>query len=239
MFKKLPSLLIALALPFLLVVTSIRLVANDWFIHFEYNTRPGFPADPAGFTLEQRTRLALDGLYSVLPQGEGLIRLQQAQLPAGSPAFNEREIDHMQDVRVLMAQVYPIQWMGLALIVILGIVLRRAAAWRRAVPDGLRWGAILTLSLLAALIAYVLIDFDAFFLAFHRMFFAGDTFMFLYTDTLIRLYPEMLWSDAAILIGGLTAIVALALLAISRAWLKRVMRNAQCTVHNSQLSIVH
>ncbi|MBI5563545.1 MAG: TIGR01906 family membrane protein [Chloroflexi bacterium] len=225
MLKRLLSLLITLALPFLLVVSSIRLVANDWFIHFEYHTRPGFPADAYGFTLEERTRLAMAGLYSVLPQGEGLIRLQQATLPDGSAAFNEREIKHMQDVRVLMALVYPIQLAGLALIVILGFVLRRSATWRRAVPIGLKWGAIFTLSLLAALIGYVLINFDAFFLTFHRLFFEGDTFMFLYTDTLIRLYPEMLWSDASILIGILTVIMAVVILVISGAWLKKVMSN--------------
>ena len=226
MLKRLLALLITFALPFLLVVSSIRLVANDWFIHFEYNTRPGFPADPYGFTLEDRTRLAMDGLYSVLPQGEGLIRLQQAQLPDGSLAFNEREIKHMQDVRVLMALVYPVQLAGLALIVILGFVLNRSQNWRRAVPTGLKWGSSLTLTLLAVLIGYVLINFDAFFLTFHQLFFAGDTFMFLYTDTLIRLYPEVLWSDASILIGVLTVIVAVGLVVISGAWLKRVTRNA-------------
>jgi integral membrane protein (TIGR01906 family) len=222
MLKRLLAFLIALALPFLLVVSSIRLVANDWLIHFEYNTRPGFPADPYGFTLADRTRLAMDGLYSVLPQGEGMIRLQQAKLPDGSPAFNEREIKHMQDVRMLMGLVFPIQLIGLALIVLLGIVLHRFAAWRRVVPTGLKWGAILTLTLLAVLIGYVLINFDAFFLTFHQMFFAGDTFLFLYTDTLIRLYPEVLWSDASILIGVLTVMMAVALLVISGAWLKKV-----------------
>jgi integral membrane protein (TIGR01906 family) len=222
MLKRLLSLLIALALPFLLVVSCIRLVANEWFINFEYNLRPGFPADVYGFTLEQRTRLAMDGLYSVLPQGEGIIRLQQATLPDGSPAFNEREIKHMQDVRVLMGLVFPIQLIGLALIVILAIVLHRFPAWRRVVPNGLQWGSILTLTLLAGLIAYILINFDAFFLTFHQMFFAGDTFMFLYTDTLIRLYPEVLWSDASILIGVMTVIVAVGLFVISGAWLRRI-----------------
>ena len=164
----------------------------------------------------------MDGLYSVLPQGEGIIRLQQAKLPDGSPAFNEREIKHMQDVRVLMGVVFPIQLIGLALIIILAIVLHRFAAWRRVVPNGLKWGSILTLTLLAGLIAYVLINFDAFFLTFHQMFFAGDTFMFLYTDTLIRLYPEVLWSDASILIGVMTVIVAVVLLVGSGVWLKRV-----------------
>lgn len=224
MLKRLVSFLIAVVLPFLLVVSSIRLVANDWFIHFEYNTRPGFPADVYGFTPSDRTRLAMDGLYSVLPQGEGVSRLQQAQLPDGSPAFNEREIKHMQDVRVLMALVFPLQLGGLVLIAMLGWVLNRVKTWRRVVPDGLKWGAVLTLSLLAALIAYVLINFDEFFMTFHRLFFEGDTFLFSFTDTLIRLYPEMLWSDASILIGVLTVIMAIALLVLGTGWLKRVDR---------------
>lgn len=225
MLKRLCSLMIALALPFLLVVLSIRIVANPWFIYAEYS-RADFPVDAYGFTTAQRIPLALDGLYSVLPEGAGVIRLQQATLPDGSPAFNEREIKHMQDVRVLMALVFPLQLGGLALIAILGFVLNRVTAWRRAVPDGLKWGAILTLTLLAALIAYIVINFDAFFLTFHRLFFEGDTFMFLYTDTLIRLYPEMLWSDASILIGVLTVIMAIALLVLGNLWLKRVNRSA-------------
>jgi len=220
MSKTLLSFLIALTLPFLLVVLVIRLVANPWFIHFEYN-RPGFPADVYGFTLDQRTPLALDGLYSVLPEGEGLIRLERARLPDGSPAFNDREIRHMRDVRGLMAVVFPAMFAGWAAIVILAIALRRVPGWGRAVPLGLRWGAIITLALLAALIVYIVVNFDSFFLTFHRLFFEGDTFMFLRTDTLIRLYPEQLWLDASILIGALTVVIALALLIGSTYWLRR------------------
>ena len=69
---------------------------------------------------------------------------------------------------------------------------------------------------------YVVLNFDSFFLTFHRLFFAGDTFMFLYTDTLIRLYPEQLWSDASILIGVLTVVMAVALVVVSGRWNKRV-----------------
>ncbi len=91
-------------------------------------------------------------------------------------------------------------------------------------PQGLRAGSILTLLLLAGLIAYILINFDAFFLQFHQLFFEGDSFAFRYDDTLIRLYPEQLWSDAAILIGVLTGATAAALAAVSWWWLKRVKR---------------
>ncbi len=225
MLKRLCTFIIALALPFLLVVSSIRILANDWFIYFEYS-RPGFPPDAYGFTLEQRTPLALIGMHSVLPQSEGIILLERATLPDGSLAFNQREIKHMTDVRSLIEKVYPAQLIGLALMVMLAILLRKSTQWRTLIPKGLRWGAALTLTLLAVLIAYIFINFDSFFLTFHQAFFEGDSFAFLYTDTLIRLYPEQFWSDAAITIGAMTVVMALIILVLSQIWLKRVTRNA-------------
>jgi len=225
MLKKLLILVIALAVPFLLVVANIRIVANPWFIQFEYN-RPGFPADQYGFTLEQRTPLALAGLYSVVPEGAGMIELEQAKLPNGEPAFNAREIKHMRDVRVLMAAVFPLALIMSGVLVVLAIVFRKNSAYHEVVPQGLRAGSTLTLILLAGLIAYVLINFDAFFLQFHQLFFEGDSFAFRYDDTLIRLYPEQLWSDASILIGILTGVMVAVLLAGSWWWLKKVRRAA-------------
>jgi integral membrane protein (TIGR01906 family) len=84
----------------------------------------------------------------------------------------------------------------------------------------------LTLILLVGLIAYILINFDAFFLQFHQLFFEGDSFAFRYDDTLIRLYPEQLWNDAAILIGVLTGAMAVGLLVISWWWRRKVKREA-------------
>jgi integral membrane protein (TIGR01906 family) len=225
MLRRILIVAIALTIPFLLVVGNIRLVANPWFINFEYN-RPGFPADVYGFTLEQRTPLAMDGLYSVVPEGAGLILLEQAKLPNGEPAFNAREIKHMQDVRILMGKVFPLALIIGVVLVVLAIVFRKNAMYRDVVPQGLRAGSIVTLILLAGLIAYILVNFDAFFLQFHQLFFEGNSFAFRYDDTLIRLYPEQLWNDASILIGVLTGVLALVLLGISWWWLKKVKREA-------------
>jgi integral membrane protein (TIGR01906 family) len=225
MLRKILIGIIALTIPFLLVVANIRLVANPWFIQFEYN-RPGFPADAYGFTREQRTPLALAGLYSVVPEGAGMIELEQAKLPNGESAFNAREIKHMLDVRVLMATVFPLALIIGGVLIVLAIVFRKNQTYRDTVPRGLRAGSILTLSLLAGLITYILINFDAFFLQFHQLFFEGESFAFRYDDTLIRLYPEQLWSDASILIGMLTGVIAVAFLAISWWWLKKVKRAA-------------
>jgi integral membrane protein (TIGR01906 family) len=221
MLKKLLVFVITLLIPFLLVVASIRIVANPWFIQVEYN-RADFPPDPYGFTLEQRTPLGFAGLYSVVPEGAGMIELEQAKLPNGEPAFQAREIKHMLDVRVLIAKVFPLALIISGALIVLAIVFRKNPRYRDTVAQGLGAGSILTLVLLAGLIAYVLLNFDSFFLTFHRLFFEGDTFMFRYDDTLIRLYPEQLWSDAAILIGVLTGAMAVGLLVASRWWVKKV-----------------
>jgi integral membrane protein (TIGR01906 family) len=225
MLRKILIAVIALTVPFLLVVGNIRLVANPWFIQLEYN-RPGFPDDVYGFTREQRTPLAMAGLYSVVPEGAGMIELEQAKLPNGEPAFTAREIKHMEDVRVLMAKVFPLALIIGGALIVLAIVFRKNPRYNDTVPQGLRAGATLTLILLAGLIAYILINFDSFFLQFHQLFFEGDSFAFRYDDTLIRLYPEQFWSDASILIGVLTGVLAVALLAISWWWLKRIDRTA-------------
>lgn len=225
MLRKLFVLIIALTIPFLLTVANIRLVANPWFIQLEYN-RAGFPPDPYGFTREQRTPLGLAGLYSVVPEGAGLIELEQARLPSGEPAFTAREIKHMRDVRSLMALVFPLALIVGGVLIVLAIIFRKSPRYSDTVPLGLRAGATLTLILLAGLIAYILINFDAFFLQFHQLFFEGDSFAFRYDDTLIRLYPEQLWSDASILIGVLTGVMAVVLLVGSGRWLKKVKRSA-------------
>ena len=215
------STLIPILVPAILVVNCIRVLANDWYIHFEY-AKPDFPPDAYGFTPEQRTELALTGLHSVLPQdGAGIDLLRRERQPNGDPAFNERELGHMQDVRSLIGQVYPLHLIALAAIAVLALGLGRSAQMKRVVPRALQAGAILTLLIAAGLIAYILINFQTFFTQFHQLFFEGDTWQFQFTDTLIRLYPVRFWSDAATYIGVGTVAQALALLVAARMWSRR------------------
>ena len=53
-------------------------------------------------------------------------------------------------------------------------------------------------------VVFSLLAFRAFFTAFHRVFFEGDTWLFHYSDTLIRLFPERFWQDAFLWLGGLS-----------------------------------
>lgn len=214
MLSRLLSAVVVLALPAVLVLLNVRLLMNDWFIRLEY-ARPDFPPDVYGMSPEERLRLALTGLRSVT-QPPGASVLREVRFADGRPAFNEREIRHMQDVYVLQGAAFRV---GLILaLALLGAwaclwfsPATRPLAWR-----SLGWGGMLTLGLVLAILLGFLLRFDVAFTGFHRIFFEGETWIFPPTDTLIRLYPEKFWFDAAMWIGGLTLLEAAAVILLAR-----------------------
>jgi integral membrane protein (TIGR01906 family) len=206
---------IVVAAPVVLVVTPIRVLMHPRWVYFEYS-RLDFPPDAFGFTTQERTQLAVIGIDSIIGP-RGVVVLQEARLPDGSPAFNEREISHMQDVRVVTANVYLAQAVLFiaAIAAVVGLVRGQAQG---AASGALLTGAIVTVALLAALIVFVLTGFDTFFTDFHRVFFSGNTWLFEYTDTLIRLYPVQFWFDAATVIGVTSLGEAIVLGVIAWRW---------------------
>jgi integral membrane protein (TIGR01906 family) len=214
---------VALVIPGVLVVNGLRLLANDWYVHAEY-ARPGFPDDRYGLTKAERTDLALIGLRSIQPQhGEGVELLREARLPEGGPAFTEREIVHMDDVRTLIGYLFWGHLAALGAIAALTVALARFG-FRGVLARGLLGGGVLTLAVAALLVGLMLTDFDWLFNAFHRTFFEGETWVFPTSDTLIRVYPEVFWSDFAIVLGVLTVLQAIALTAGAWWWLRRSRR---------------
>jgi integral membrane protein (TIGR01906 family) len=206
---------IIVAVPIVLVVTPIRVLMHPRWVLFEY-ARPNFPADYFGFSTQERTRLAITGIESIIGP-RGVVVLQEARLEDGSPAFVEREVSHMLDVRVVTGNIYLAQVAFLIAAVVAVIALTRQRETRAAAPAALWTGAIATVVLLAALVFFVLTGFDSFFTAFHRVFFSGDTWLFNFSDTLIRLYPPQFWFDAATVIG-VTSIVEAVVLGVVAWW---------------------
>lgn len=214
MLTRVFSAWVVVALPAVLLLLSVRLLMGEWFIRLEY-ARPDFPPDVYGMSPAERLGLALTGLRSVTqPPGASILR--EVRFADGRPAFNEREIRHMQDVYLLQG----VAFRGGALLA-LGVAGAWLCLWfpsptRRLAWRSLERGGLLTLALILILVLGFALYFDAAFTLFHRIFFEGDTWLFLPTDTLIRLYPEKFWFDAAMFIGGLTALQALLLIALAR-----------------------
>ena len=212
-------MLIALVVPPTLVVTALRVLATDTFVRFEYD-RDGFPSDRYGLTDEERQSLALTGLESIRPRSEGVVLLERATLPDGSPAFDGRELTHMEDVRTLFGAALRAQLVIVLLLIVLAVALARTRL-RDVVPRGLLAGALATLGVAVLAVPFILLGFDRFFTRFHEMFFEGDSWRFSDTDTLIRLYPERFWEDVSQLAAAITVAQAVLLAGVAWWWLRR------------------
>jgi integral membrane protein (TIGR01906 family) len=190
-----------IAVPVLLIMTSIRVLINPFFLDYEYGL-PAFPQDEFGFTTQDRLHWGKLSL-TYLTNDKGIEFLSDLKFDNGKPIYNERELGHMLDVKNLVQLMIKI-WIGLIIFIILmgllALLLTRLDQFWRAIATG-GW---VTIGLIFVILAAVLINFDALFTGFHLLFFTGDTWLFYMDDTLIRLFPEKLWSDAFTFMGIFT-----------------------------------
>jgi integral membrane protein (TIGR01906 family) len=214
--------LLALALPIVLLALNLRLVTGHWFVRWEYG-RPGFPPDPFGLSTAERIRLA-ETCQDFLARNADIALLENLRLPGGEPAFNERELRHMEDVQAVYQALTVAGVIAGAIWVGGSIAFAATKEVRRRVPTSLFGGSLITLGLLAAVGSFMLISWGDFFTTFHRLFFEGDTWIFPNSDTLIRLFPIRFWIDIAATLVGLLVTEAIALGAA--AWALRVPRGA-------------
>ncbi len=198
--------LVTVALPFVLMMTSIRILLNPVFLDVEYN-QTNFPSDDFGFSKADRLhwgKLSLDYLVN----DQGIDFLANLKFDSGEPIYNERELSHMLDVKNLIQAALLGWYIALAALVVIGIWSWRAkwfARFWRAISNG----GFLTIAVIIAILLGVALNFDALFRGFHAIFFTGDTWLFYINDTLIRLFPEKLWSDAFTFMGVFTLVGAL------------------------------
>lgn len=218
--------LVVLALPILVTLSAARIMVAEWYPRYEY-AKPDFPPDPYGFTQAQRVELAtacIRYLGRPEPAEVAIPMLRALRLPgADKPLFAENEISHMLDVKRFTDLLWRVQ-VAAAVIVIGGLafLLGRRSSRREGYAVLFR-GGLLTTGLLAFLVAFVLLSWRAFFVAFHEAFFPPDTWTFDWSDSLIRLFPDRFWFDAGVLLtaGALAAGAALAAVGYAlRRWAK-------------------
>jgi integral membrane protein (TIGR01906 family) len=203
------SWLVALIVPIALIGLGLRLLLSPLFLQIEYNM-PYFPPDEFGFTREDRLKWAPIAL-DYLTNNEDISYLGDLRFDDGTPLYNERELSHMDDVRLVTQGALRAWYASLAILLLLG-AWAWFGGWWAEYRLGLMRGGWLMIGLAVAVALIVVIGialdpnvFWSFFAGFHSLFFEGDSWLFLYSDTLIRLFPMRFWQDAFLM----AAVIAL------------------------------
>jgi integral membrane protein (TIGR01906 family) len=168
------------------------------------------PLQSAVFTRVLSARVSLLPDSQALPLAEAARRFVALSDPEArselAKVMEPDAVTHLDDVRAVLAGA---RMATLILAAALGVWAGAALGRRRteALAAGLRAGALLSAAsvVLAGLVAVA--DFDAFFSAFHGLFFEPGTWTFPYDSVLIRLFPEPFWTAA----GGAWAVLVLAI----------------------------
>jgi len=200
-FQSVLMVIVTIIIPFILIMTSIRVLLNPFFLDYEYNSA-NFPADEFGFTTQDRLNWGKTSLI-YLVNDQGIDFLGDLKFADGSAIYNERELSHMLDVKNLIQAALLGWYIAIGALVVLWFWSWRAK-WSDKFWRAISRGGILTIGVIAAILLGVVINFDALFRGFHAIFFTGDTWLFYTNDTLIRLFPEKLWSDAFLFMGIFT-----------------------------------
>ena len=211
------QVLLAAFYPVILLVLAVRAVTSPLFLWVEYN-RPGFPGDGYGFNNDDRMTY---GSYAVdyLSNWSGPRYLGELVNRSGDALFQDGEVSHMADVKLVILSAFA----GGALLILLSIIaiiyLRRRSTG--GVRRGLFAGSIVTLVIILGLGTLAALGWQQFFTEFHRIFFASGTWTFALDDTLIRLFPGQFWVDAGIAIAALVLIAAVVTLVLTWPTRKR------------------
>jgi len=205
--KKSPAMhiLIAIIIPIFIITTGMRVALSPLFFNLEYRL-PNFPPDEYGFTLNDRLKWA-DFSIDFITGKIDADTYAAAQLADGQSLFNERELSHMIDVRELTLIMLWV-WRALLFLIVIAFLPFMVNKQKEPPLKPLAVGAKITIAFIAAILIFLIINFNQLFTSFHQIFFEGDTWLFYHTDSLIRLFPIKFWQDLFIFIGAFSLLLS-------------------------------
>jgi integral membrane protein (TIGR01906 family) len=140
----------------------------------------------------------------------------------GTPVLEERERQHMRDVRTVFAELYLLAAIGA--VVLVGAFLlnrepeRRARLWRRLSKTG---AVVIGVTVVGG--ALGMLFFDQAFELFHELFFPAGSYLFdPSTEKLVQLFPQDFWIDSTIGVGAVVVLLSAGLWWLGR-WRSRTI----------------
>jgi integral membrane protein (TIGR01906 family) len=167
------------------------------------------------FSRTQLSAIASDIIYYFNSEEE-FLDIQKENSSGGLVhVFNQREIDHMKDVKDLLGLLYRIQEgmvIYLMLVVTIGFFMS-GGGFTKQVVTMLNFTGYFTILLVALLGLISSVAFNQIFILFHQLSFSNDKWVLNpQTSNLIRMFPTQFWLESATLIGMLLVLVFVSIL---------------------------
>jgi len=211
------SVAFVLLLPLLVISTSLRGLVTDRELLLQ-GFRDNQVSRTTGLDQPQLERIA-DAFVAYFQGPRGQIQMQVTVAGQSRPLFNDREVEHMEDVQAL------IQWFLRMQMVCAFVAIVRIgfALFVERRPEPLGRDLLLSAALMVGLVVLVgvlsLLDFSSLWTQFHQIAFRNDLWQLDPSrDYLIMLFPEPFWFTATVRMAtsvavqtGLIAVVGAAL----------------------------
>ncbi len=208
--------LLVVGLPPFIALSNLPIFLNPAWLDYEYS-KPDVPKAER-FNDKDRRYYATESIEFE----RGNRTFEQFQ---GLGVYTERELNHMVDVRVLLAQLSTLYTMDGILLAVLLLVLASVPATRVLAARGVFSGGLLTILLFVSIGLFMATAFDAFFTQFHYVFFQGVSGFFLFTDSLIQFYPEQFWNDTFMAVAGIILVESIAVTLVGWWWQRRASKS--------------
>jgi integral membrane protein (TIGR01906 family) len=209
LFRSIAFALLVLVVPVALVATNIRFAASEVRV-YDYSVRE-YNAEAAAAIPESELIRANRELVSYFRADDpGPLSIVVTNTSGEEETlFNARETVHLADVRDLFQLLFKVQLIAVALVLSAAMVLLVTASVR-ALAQGLLYGSVFTVALVAATGGLAAFGFEQAWTQFHFLAFTNDFWRLNpATDHLIQMFPEPFWFDITILIGAFTLLEVL------------------------------
>ncbi len=204
-----------LAIPLALIGTNVRFLANDKHVYdyaFDHYNAPA----RTGISRAELERGAAE-LRSYFNNDQQFISVQVMQGNREISLFNDRETQHLHDVKSVFGFVNHLEEIALVYIMayVIGVFIWARERPLRKLAVHTLTGALLTIAVVGSLAVVAVTGFDQAFEQFHHIAFSNNLWQLdPATDHLIQMFPEGFWFDVTMALGILT-IVEAAILAVA------------------------
>ncbi len=208
--------LFILSIPLLLITSNVRWAFNDLRL-YKFGFERNEVVASTGFELSQLMVIAQDIRDYFNTENELLEVINPADKEKHS-LFNDREIMHMRDVKILLGNVYRLQEVlaGYIAIYILWLLYISRGRYAQILLRQLTLGCIATAGLLVFAGSATAIGFDAVFEVFHVLSFTDGTWAFdPRSNYLTRLFTESFFLQASLAIVLATILEAICIISLA------------------------